>query len=448
MARFITRLIGSDTIADHDIRTISNGSAKRDGLIASRSAVSTDMYADLEAAYRSGGEGTYFPPDTFVITNNILTGSAYTASLTNPAVAGIRTPASYATRPTASITSSQTVFVGPSATKDSASVNYTTYLSASNGVKTVLDSVTGGGPYGRLGQNPSRTLHSIYHDPTLSYFAWDDFSPGTASATTGYSISPLVEIVGPGSNNGPPGFYTFITSSTPSVTITATWGTEYFADTLGTAYLTLDSNYAGTPGGSAINGDIDFTSVTPSPAGTSYAWVITDMTKFNRATGSIDVGVSFTLGRTPAVTASIFFGDVSIPSHFGSTVTTRTPFSSKVVKLVTLTGSRLFAALEGNGDAGPCVGVTTPVYAVFNDGVSAVLGDTPAGGNNTPNFIKLYSDIGTPTRFRPPGVTDGQTFWFALANSATIQSTDTMCEYDGTTGERTATACITNACGT
>lgn len=165
----------------------ASGALLRNGLIASRSAVSTDFYQELDSVNQNGTLGIFFPSDLFTITGGILTASAYTASATT--TQGIIIPSNYRTRPTASITSSQTTLIGPTNPLDSGSVNYNVYLSASNAVKAVLDSVQNGAgdpftPYDRLGNRPSRTLHSIWHDPNLQYFAWDDLTPGTPQTVT------------------------------------------------------------------------------------------------------------------------------------------------------------------------------------------------------------------------------------------------------------------------
>jgi hypothetical protein len=169
----------------------ASGAQLRDGLIASRSAVSADAYADLDAGNKDGSKGIYFPPDGPPPSGPFSTDSstfvswstAYTSS-----VAGIVIPANYQTRPTASILSTQTTLVGPTNPEDSIGVSYATYFSASTAVFTAISSSqTGAGittsPYTRLGETPSRTLHSIWHDPDLQYFAWDDFTPGTISAS-------------------------------------------------------------------------------------------------------------------------------------------------------------------------------------------------------------------------------------------------------------------------
>ena len=160
----------------------------RDGLIASRSALSNDVYEDLDSVNRNGALGTYFPPDSGPRSTDgstfISWSSAYTSS-----VPGIVTPSNYRTRPTASILSTQTTLVQPTTPTDPVGVSYLTYISASTAVKAVLDAIQTGtgtlsGPYERLGNDPSRTLHSIWHDPNLQYFAWDDFTPGQPQTFT------------------------------------------------------------------------------------------------------------------------------------------------------------------------------------------------------------------------------------------------------------------------
>lgn len=178
---------------------IAQGSASaallRDGLIASRSAVSAAVKAEIASTYHNGALGTYFPPDsgpfstdsaTFVSWSNVYTSS----------VAGIIIPADYRTRPTASVLSTMTSLVGGVTPIDSMSISWGLYTSASQAVLTTLQSiVTGSGaggaatPYMRtvgyeVGGFPqqtnytSRILHGIWHDKDLTYFAWDDFTPG------------------------------------------------------------------------------------------------------------------------------------------------------------------------------------------------------------------------------------------------------------------------------
>jgi len=208
MARFYARFdSGSETTLDSnffDRRRVStgasNGAALRTGLIASRSALSDDVYDDLDAVNKDGSRGTYFPPDLLTVPSNPFSGTAYTSSIN-----GIKTPTSntyggggavnYSLRPTSSVTSS-TAGVAVTDPLDTVSVSYLTYVTASNSVKVVLDSIQNGAttpqtPYTRPGNNPSRTLHSLWNDPELNYFAWDDFTPGTLP-------KPVVSALGSG----------------------------------------------------------------------------------------------------------------------------------------------------------------------------------------------------------------------------------------------------------
>lgn len=190
-----------------DRRSIAANSASaallRDGLIASRSLLSADIYADLDSTNRDGSKGTYFPPDSGSGKPFSTDGSTFVSWSTaySSSVDGIKTPVvneygvldsiNYSKRPTASILSTATTLVGPTTPADPVGASYTTYINAANAVTAVLNAIQqGGGPTARLGNYPSRTLHSLWHNPTLDYFAWDDFTPGAPQSYTVTSPSP------------------------------------------------------------------------------------------------------------------------------------------------------------------------------------------------------------------------------------------------------------------
>lgn len=175
----------------------ASGANFRDGLIASRSAVSADVYDDLDNTNIDGSKGIIFPSDTPTYPSSTLISwsNAYSSSFD-----GIKIPVTntygdgagtinYSKRPTGSVTSSMTNIIGPVTPPDPIQLNYNVYISASNAVRnTIAQAQTGAGtsrtPFVRVGNSSSRTLHSIWNDPTLTYFAWDDFTPGAPSLTT------------------------------------------------------------------------------------------------------------------------------------------------------------------------------------------------------------------------------------------------------------------------
>lgn len=234
--RTFLNLPGTEPYGFFERRYIAQGSASaallRTGLIASRSAVSVDMYNELDSVNQNGALGIYFPPDTLQVTNGVLTGSAYTSSVVGVVIPPISSGSvGYLLRPTESILSTQTTLVKQTVPLDSASVTYDVYLSASQAVRTVLDSIHSGsdtstnrGPYSRLGNNPSRTLHSIWHDPDLQYFAWDDFTPGKPNITIDLvNRNCFIETPDPDPQIPPgPSYITY--------TIAAVYWGEYFND--------------------------------------------------------------------------------------------------------------------------------------------------------------------------------------------------------------------------
>lgn len=213
---FTKRRIGFDN---------TTGSALKAGLIDSRSALSADIYQDLDSANKSGANGTYFPPNSgpFSTDNSsfVSWSSAYTSSFD-----GIKTPTTntygvadsvnYSKRPTASVLSTSTNIVGISNPADPVGASYTTYVNAGTAVRRVLEAIVtssdeaglGRGsvstPFGRLGNDEARTLFSIWHDPALNYFAWDDFTPGQVQTLT-MDIEGLVKPGGSTPNYVNPG---------------------------------------------------------------------------------------------------------------------------------------------------------------------------------------------------------------------------------------------------
>lgn len=152
-----------------------SGTSLKSSLLSARSALSTAAYAVINAGNRDGALGIVVPND--VVTRG---GGTYAWSnlFTNP---GAEWPADPRVRPTAPIVVAGSTPVSPT---DAGTITESLYTDAQTAVENVLSGMTGGGPRGRIGLNPYRTLASLWHDHMMTFFAWDDFTPGTPQGMT------------------------------------------------------------------------------------------------------------------------------------------------------------------------------------------------------------------------------------------------------------------------
>jgi hypothetical protein len=398
---FLKRNIGATSQQGLDLQA---------GLITSRSLLSDAIYATLDSINIDGSRGTYFPPD--LITTDLITfvsGTVYTSS-----VDGIKTPITntydvgqainYSKRPTSSITSSQTTLVGLSDPVDIGSTAYSLYKNATDAVTSVLTSIQGGGPYNRLGQIPSRTLHSIWNDPDLNYFAWDDFTPGTGSISVG--ISPVIGT----------GQVTYVTAST-TVDLSFAWLTEYPSDLLGNA--TIFATLLGP-----TNNTLATLSPTSTAASSGYLWNIA-ASAFNTMTGSS--------GQLATVDATIAFSDVTIPTNNGAAQQTVNSNFATIQRMITLT-SRVSSSVAANGT---CRGVTIPLYVAWDpNGPGIYPADPNPIGNNTfffPTvFRALIDNNDQPVPYIPTENPDysGGNYFLIQTDNGTAGGNEIICEYN------------------
>jgi hypothetical protein len=155
--------------------TISNGSTLKDALVSTRSALSAAALAEMNAGNRDGSLGIVVPTDAVTRSGgNYSWSNLYTNT-------GAIWPSDPRVRPNAAITIAGSTAVSPT---DAGSVTESLYTDAQTAVENVLSAMTGGGPRGRIGLNPYRTLASLWHDHDLSFFAWDDFTPGQPQTLT------------------------------------------------------------------------------------------------------------------------------------------------------------------------------------------------------------------------------------------------------------------------
>ena len=158
---------------------ISTGTTLQSALVSTRSALSTAVLAQLNVANRDGSLGIVVPPD-------VITRAAGDLSWTNVYTnTGAVWPADPRVRPTAQILSTNSTAVSPS---DPGTISDTLYTDAQTALENCLTAMTGGGPRGRLGLNPWRTLASLWHDHNLTFLAWDDFTPGQVQGLTAVGL--------------------------------------------------------------------------------------------------------------------------------------------------------------------------------------------------------------------------------------------------------------------
>jgi hypothetical protein len=329
------------------IGATTSSATLRAGLIASRSALSTAMYAQMDDVNKDGSRGVIIP--TNVITSgsgNLSWTNVYTSSL-----AGVVWPSNPQVRPTASILSTDGN-VGPANPVDSGTIQIGYYHSASAAVNDVIQnnildqrfSYINCGPYTRLGNNTSRTLHSIWHNHDLTYFAWDDFTPGTPQT-----------IAGTVNNLGSWDIYTNVILLEPAenLPITASWSGLYASDLAGTSSLTASLW--------RDSGNIQVTTVTSA----SYATPTVTAT-YNwdgvQGLGGVVGGYQYNLSATMS------FTDAIIPTHISSKLSTST---TDIVRVLQVQSVSLRYAANLNGLCGTN-GTTGTFY--LNNSTSATSG--------------------------------------------------------------------------
>lgn len=225
----------------------TNGAALKAALESTRSALSTAMYAQMDAVNRNGALGIVVPRDGYTQGAGSL---SFTNLYTNT---GAIYPTDPRPRPIAPILIAGSTVVSPA---DSGSITESLYTDATTAVQNALAGIappagfSGNGPYARPGNDPQRTMLSLWHDHALTYFGWDDFTPGQANA-----ISPNATATSQLASN--------------PITIPMTWTGQYPADLDGLLYLGLRLS---TFGGSGSDGYFREFNVTSSAG--LYEWVV------------------------------------------------------------------------------------------------------------------------------------------------------------------------------
>lgn len=230
MARFYASFDNSTKSAlesdKFERKTYTNGSTLKTALVNARAALSAGFYAVIESVNRNGANGIVLPQGTFT---NDGTNISFTNLYTNPNAVW---PSNPQTRPTEPILASSPGSAPVSPT-DGGAFTASLYTDAQTALGNALAGIAGGGPNGRIGLNAWRTLASLWHDHDLTYFAWDDFTPGTPQ-----SLQNTGNVV------------TGTSGSPASVAMTFSWLKEYEADTLGgitfDGYITNNAGFTKT----------------------------------------------------------------------------------------------------------------------------------------------------------------------------------------------------------
>jgi hypothetical protein len=138
----------------------------------------------------------------------------------------------------------------PVSPTDGGSISASLYTDAATALGNALAGIADGGPYGRLGLNQWRTLASLWHDGDLSYFAWDDFTPGAPQNVA----NPSNSVSGSGG------------AGTGQVIITLDWDEEFPADLDG-RFVVADGLITG-PGTFSKGFSIDTNAITGTATAT------------------------------------------------------------------------------------------------------------------------------------------------------------------------------------
>jgi hypothetical protein len=446
MARFYARFDHSLTLsADLEATTAGNfyerrviGSATSSNAVlkAARLALSDAMYAQMDGVNKDPTQGPIIPQSNTAGTVNNIVRSGGNLSWTNiyktTTIPGVAYPADFRTRPTGSIFTDDGNLTAASPA-DGGTITDSLYTDAGDALTNVIGSIKktksgltpvpppyteDGSPYVRLGTNPSRTLHSLWHDVDLNLFAWDDFTPGQVQS---FTASPRANNNGTisysvGAYNVTDGL--LVEASVDSVIIRFDWTNEYSADLAGDSVL----NATATPAGSTAR---TLSSFNPGQGVLQYDW---DLGNTSDLSTPVAPGRELTLNS-----ADVRFKDAIIPAHTGIEAS----ISSGVVATVLRVQQKnlKFKASGGGVGAGYfCQNSETAATYYANDTSGAELLSVGA--------IRVFSTktsgagpgagyyIGGSV-FTPVGTGNSYTYWESQGGD--IEATGTcLCQSDGT----------------
>jgi hypothetical protein len=174
-------LEGTSSTYSFDRLTFTNGASLRSALLSARTTLSSQFYAQINAANQNGNNGVVVPTDGYTIGGGNLSGTNLYTNTQAVYNSDLRD------RPNPPITVSNSTAVSPADSWTIAQSDYTActtaFLNAMAGIGG-LQSQPAGGVYARLNSVNSQamTLESLWHDSNMTYFAWDDYTPGSPTS--------------------------------------------------------------------------------------------------------------------------------------------------------------------------------------------------------------------------------------------------------------------------
>lgn len=262
----------------YERKAFTDGATLKQAIIDERAALSAAIYGQLTEGNRNGTIGRVLPQGSFSIANGDL---SWSNIYTNAAA---EWPADPSVRPTTAITTANSTVVSPS---DGGVVSASLYTAATTALGNALAGIAGGGPNGRPGLNAWRTLASLWHDHSLTYFAWDDFTPGTPQSVT----------------NGP-NVVTGNSGTPASVAMDFGWGYEFEHDRNGTIVIsgTVSNGSLTLPFSQAVNATPSGTTITVTGLNEGGNYTIAGTAQFFDPTINTHGGVAATLNFPAAFT--------------------------------------------------------------------------------------------------------------------------------------------------
>jgi hypothetical protein len=400
MARFYARFdhgyltasgqLGETSSGNYFERRVIGSATSSNALLKSRrESLSDAMYAQMDGVNKDPTQGPIIPQRNLAGTVNNIVRSGGNLSWTNiyktTTIPGVAYPVDFRTRPTGSVFTDDGNLTAASPA-DGGSISDTLYTDAGDALTNVLASIKktksgltpvappyteDGSPYVRLGTTPSRTLHSLWHDVNMDYFAWDDFTPGQPQTFT-YTFPTA-------NNDSPPKIFL---EGSDQLNVVLQWTPEFLSDRAGDALLyfkTIRSDNLVTI--DTINVTISEPPISPTNGLPYYSASLT-ANSYNLSWPGAQYNIE----------SSVQFRDATIPAHTSTVVDNNVNNAVQIIRVYAITGIGPYATTTE-----VCAATTTTVF--YNDGAGTIAGTLQLFSNKTGTYASAgyYRDTGGPS---------------------------------------------------